>query len=90
MLVSQWPTRSHQSSDSWPSRPIGCVLGTSWRRSRAIYGHITRPPKRGAGTRRHAGKDIPPLLKQAIRLDPSSIRRGYPDDDATGTRPAMS
>ena len=26
--------------------------------------------------RRHAGKDIPPLLKQAIRLDPSSIRRG--------------
>ena len=26
--------------------------------------------------RRHAGKDIPPLLKQAIRLDPFIIRRG--------------
>jgi hypothetical protein len=50
MLVSQWPTRSHQSSDSWPTRPIGCVLGTSWGRSRAICGHVRRPPKRRAGT----------------------------------------
>ena len=73
MLVSQWPTRSHQSSDSWPIRPIGCVAAEarSWHR-------------------RCADEDIPMLLKQTIRLDPFVIRRGYPDDDATGTRPAMS
>ena len=50
MLVSQLPNRSRQSSDSWPTRPIGYALGTSSSaRSRPICGQARQQPTRAAG-----------------------------------------
>jgi hypothetical protein len=43
MQVSQSPNRSHQSSDSWPTRPTGSRRGLHGREARRSYGHIGRP-----------------------------------------------
>ena len=75
MQVSQWPNLSHQLSDSWTTRAIGCVLGSFFRQRPANI-WIHEAAAGAAGWRhRYRDEDIPSLLKQAIRLEPFTVRR---------------